>query len=251
MKEWDSEAFKQGVLDKLHKAGAAGLTKGKFGIAKSEPKQAAFKELEKEGAVVNLGSAARSLYVLKEFDRPLEMACDRVETLAASRTGTLFSRSKMIKMCEKSCPTRIKKELGRAVDWLAGEQKLLKFKYGRTFLFVHASAVAGKVTPEKPKEPKEAVERGQEQEEPDRGTVLQAYRKVCRQIGFSDVEIYRLQQELGADMEALKAFIRGEARQGRAVLSLGDWSLSSEAVRSGAIESRGRQYLLVRFKNGG
>ncbi len=248
MKKWDSEAFKEDVLEKLRKAGSAGLTRGKFGIARSEPKQAAFKELEREGAIVNMGSTARPLYVLKEFDRPLEMACDRVETLAASRDKTLFSRSGLITACEKGCPTRIKKELGRAVDWLAGEQKLLKFKYGRTFLFVHASFVAVQVTPEKPKE---VVEQGQEREELDRGRVLQAYQKVSRQIGFSDVEIYRLQQELGADMEALKAFIRGEARQGRAVLSLGDWSLSSEAVRSGAIESRGRQYLLVRFKNGG
>ncbi len=241
MKQWDPETFKQGVLDTLRKAGSAGVTKGKLGIAQSKAKRAAFKELEEEGTIVNLGSAARALYVLKEFDKPLEMACDRVEALAATRALRLFSRSGMVTDSGKGCPTRVKKELGRAVEWLAGEQKLLKFKYGRTFLYVHASAVpVPQVTPEK-----------QTDGGVDQDTVLHAYRQISRQIGFSDVEIYRIQQAVGADMEALKDFIRGEARKGRAVLSLGDWSLSSEAVRSGAIESRGRQYLLVRFKQGG
>jgi hypothetical protein len=75
-----------------------------------------------------------------------------------------------------------------------------------------------------------------------------AYHNLTRKDGFSDVAIGDLQRLTGIDMETLKAYIRIQCREGRAVLSTGDWSLSSEQTRAGAIESRGRQYLLVRFK---
>jgi len=80
-----------------------------------------------------------------------------------------------------------------------------------------------------------------------REQVLAAYRKVKACVGFSNVEICEILKELGVKMTMLKAFLLEESRQGRAVLSLGDWSLSSEETRAAAIEIQGNRYLLVRL----
>jgi hypothetical protein len=213
----------------------------------------------------------------------MEMACARIEAKAAavSKENQLLSRSKLIKASQKGCPGKVKQRLERAVDWLVQEKKLLKLKHGRYFLFLHAAAVqAGPVqaeTEEQAAAPHTAPVQNEERTpaphtapvqpqtgeqaaaihteetgnlpELDRETVLAAYRKVRQRTGFSSVEIYNLQQELGAPMDALKAFLLEESRQGGAVLSMGDWSLSSEETRSGAVELHGSQYLLVRFKD--
>ena len=78
---------------------------------------------------------------------------------------------------------------------------------------------------------------------------MEAYQRVSQRIGYSNIPIYELQRESRIRPDQLKALILEESRKGNAVLSLGDWSLSSDAVRSAAIEIRGDRYLLVRFKN--
>ncbi len=221
------------MLNKLREAGAKGLNKAGLGIGSSTSGKQAVNELESEGKIANLESGNKFLYVLKAFDMPLEMACERIEAETASRKNTLLNRTKLIGECKKRCPGRVKKELEKAVDWLVKENRLLKFKYKNFFVFLHASAV----------QTAEALP------ELNRDRVSEAYRKVSQRAGFSNVEIYQLQQELGAPMDALKAFLLEESRHGRAVLSLGDWSLSSEETRSGAVELQGSQYLLVRFKD--
>ena len=78
---------------------------------------------------------------------------------------------------------------------------------------------------------------------------MAAYRKMVQSEGYDDVEISRLAMAAGVPLDDLKVFILKLGRLGFAVLSLGDWSLSSEDVRAGAIEVHGRPNLLVRFKN--
>jgi hypothetical protein len=84
---------------------------------------------------------------------------------------------------------------------------------------------------------------------PGRSEFLNAYRRVKERLGYSNVEVYELKKELGAPMDQVKAFLLEENRRGNAVLSLGDWSLSSEETRSGAIEILGKPHLLVRFRD--
>ena len=78
--------------------------------------------------------------------------------------------------------------------------------------------------------------------------VLEAYGKVKERADSLNVEIYELQQELGTPMDQLKKFILKSCHQDRAVLSFGDWSLSSEESRTGAIYLVGNPHLLVRFR---
>jgi hypothetical protein len=252
MAQQDLEAKKTAILEKLEKAGPVGLTKGGLGVrgAKS-PGARALKALEEERRVANLGTAKKTCFVLSEFYRPLEMACDRIEgnakTAGSLRSGILELLSQ--KELGKGCEGEIRKKAGEALDWLVKDRKLLKLRRGRLNYYVHANPV------------KEALGEGEpsriEKKEPPvswgvlgRPEALDAYRRVKDRLGYSNVEICELQKELGAPMDQVKTFLLEENQRGNAVLSLGDWSLSSEETRSGAIELLGRPHLLVRFMDG-
>lgn len=85
--------------------------------------------------------------------------------------------------------------------------------------------------------------------------IAKAYRELKNQKGFSSVGISSLQKTTGIPMEELKEFLKQESKEGRAVLSTGDWSLASPEERQGAIYFEGetdkfRQkipHLLVKF----
>lgn len=63
-----------------------------------------------------------------------------------------------------------------------------------------------------------------------------AYSQVKQEIGFSNVPIATLRERTGMSQEALSKQLLKEAREGRAVLTVGDWSLSDAKTRSGVIE---------------
>ncbi len=70
--------------------------------------------------------------------------------------------------------------------------------------------------------------------------------------GFPDVKISALQHALGpSGATALAAHLTALWREGRATLSLGDWSLASEETRAAAVELDGEKYLLVRLDDEG
>ncbi len=79
--------------------------------------------------------------------------------------------------------------------------------------------------------------------------VMDAYAKVKARGKFSDVWISDLQEQAGIEMGTFKAFLLKESREGRAVLSLGDssLSLSTAANRAAAIVINGDSNLMVRF----
>jgi Plasmid replication region DNA-binding N-term len=75
-----------------------------------------------------------------------------------------------------------------------------------------------------------------------------AYRRAVQAAGFSDVLVSELARELPAvPLEALKARLLRESREGRAVPSLGDWSLSSAEARAAAISINGRPHLRIKL----
>ena len=244
------ESKREAILAKLKEAGASGLTKGGLGVKGGKGAGAmALKALEEEREVANLGTLKKTRYVLMEFYRPLEIACDQVESNAIrskpSRPGFLELLSR--RDLEKGCEGEVRKKVEEAIDWLAKEGKLLRFRRGQNTYCVHAELVESLLSegeaprlerPGTPIPPKV----------PGRHEVLDAYRRVKERLGYSSVEIYELQKELGAPMDQLKAFLLEESRRGAAILSLGDWSLSSQETRSGAIELFGKPHLLVRLR---
>lgn len=251
MAEQSLESRKGEILGKLKAAGASGLGKGGLGIkAGRSPAARALKALEQDRKVANLGTPKRTRYVLAEFYRPLELACGRIEANAkkagSSRSGIveLLSRRDL----EQGCEGQIRKKVDEAIDLLVKEQRLFRFRRRRSIFFVHAERFRG-AAPGLPA----AAPAGAVTDAPpllaglDRGEILAAYRRLARRLGYSNVEISALRREAGCSMDGLRHFLIEESRQGRAVLSLGDWSVSSEEIRAGAIELFGKPHLLVRL----
>jgi hypothetical protein len=81
----------------------------------------------------------------------------------------------------------------------------------------------------------------------DRKRLRESYRKAVCGAGFSNVLIAEIQAHLDTPLHALKALLLEECRAGRAVPSLGDWSLSSEMARAAAIVINGRPHLRIRL----
>lgn len=74
-----------------------------------------------------------------------------------------------------------------------------------------------------------------------------AYTAVVGRTGFPAVMLSELLKESGAELSALHAWLLGEHRGGRAVLSLGDWSLASETERAAALSINSERYLQARL----
>ncbi len=83
-------------------------------------------------------------------------------------------------------------------------------------------------------------------DDPDDATLFLAYTRLVRESGgFPDVKIAHLRSATGH--APLAGRLIALWREGRATLSLGDWSLADETTRAAAVELDGEKYLLVRL----
>ncbi|MFH1138855.1 MAG: hypothetical protein V1816_22485 [Pseudomonadota bacterium] len=240
MPDLNLEAAEKDILHRLAQAGPKGLNKKQLELS-PKARKAAFEKLLAAGRMVNQGSKTKPRYVTPEFFRPpREIARDLI--LAKAKPGTLkgFTRKQLVDKIAVS-PKRIADE---AVERLVKERMLLAVKCGRSVYYLHA-AVVPPFLPEAEKAGPAPAEDKAPADISDQ--VLRAYQALKDRDGYSDVEIYHLQQAAGVPMDELKAFILMMGRRGLAVPSQGDWSLSSEEVRTGAIELHGRPNLMVRF----
>lgn len=239
------------VLERLREAGAAGLPKGKLLARLGSRGEGALKDLLAAGRVANLGSRARPRFVLFEHFRPLERALEHIERQALSPkaggegTVALFTQ----KQLARGLTGEPKKKIPEAFARLFAERALLRFRRGRNLYLAHRDQLHRLLA----REGRQGIPRAAEPSPPvavEREVVLSAYRRLKEKSGFSHVEIAALAREAGCPLASLKAFILAESRAGRAVLGLGDWSLSTEETRAGAVELLGRPHLLVSFETG-
>lgn len=185
--------------------------------------------------------------MLAKHYKPIEIAYERVDQNAKA-SG--IERSEALPLLvqqdlEKGCPGQVRRKVGAAIDRLIKEQKLMKLKRGRDLFFLHTDLVR-EVLVEQAEIPAFKIE--PEPHTINRGDVFTAYLRVRNRLGYSSIEIYELQQELGAPMAQLKNFLIKESRRGRVVLRRGNLTVSSEVARSGAVELNGQPHLLVEFK---
>jgi len=108
------ETQKQNILQRLKNAGAGGLSKSKLNITKGL--EQAFQELIKNKDIRNLGSKARTRYVLKEYYNPLESAYDEIERF----TSTSLKKNELVpftltKIRNKLTPGRIREKADEAI----------------------------------------------------------------------------------------------------------------------------------------
>ncbi|QTA80525.1 Uncharacterized protein dnl_28300 [Desulfonema limicola] len=238
----DIETHKKDIIMQLQEAGQKGLTKTSLNI-KSSLKIKAFKELENSKAIVNLGTSRKTFYVLQEFNKPLEIAYELIETRLRRDIIEILSKSKINNMT-KTAPSAVKKKIDEAVKILVNNNRLLKVKQGKNFLFLYVPAILHHL-------PEENVcnENPEHIKTLTRQQVLDAYKKVSQQTGFSNIEIYELKKALDVPVETLKNFIIEQNKQGDIILTKGDWSLYSREIRSAAVQIDGISYLLIRFKD--
>lgn len=255
MRAEPAEPLKETLIAKLREVGPAGATKAKLGVKGPTGRAAqALQELLSDRRVANIGSPTRPCYVLSEHFNPLERACEKImsnagpKKLARDDLLDLLTRTEL----EKGCTGEARKKIDEAIDWLVKAKRLVKLRRGRTFYWVSAERLKTLWAPEKPLP-------GDTTDEPvrpalssaagpvDSRLVQAAYQRLRSRLGYRNVEISELQRELGIPMDALKRHLLEESREGRAVLSLGDWSVSSDTIRAGAIELFGQPHLLVRF----
>ena len=246
------EAAEAALLKMLEIAGKKGLKKSELRITNAI-KEKAFNNLIHNRKVGNLGSNTRTRYVLIEYYQPLEIAYEHIESIAKTGKLDIFTRSNF----ERGLQGAVRAKMDEALDLLVKEGKLLKLKHGQNSLYyLHIAAVkdhlpeapAATPTSEVQEPPSEPTPTSSVSGEEFENRVMAAYLELKLSGGFSDVEIYALQQKSGVDMDALKEFLLEQSRKGRAVLSGGDWSMSSENAREGAVYLDSRPYLLVRFK---
>lgn len=222
---------KKRILDRLHEIGSRGASKSALKIKSRSLADKALKELESNHQIGNLGNQRNTRYVLMEHYRPFEIACEVIERNAKKigklKSGilSLVTRSEL----EKGASGKVLEKASDARNWLVQEKKLFRFKRGHIY-YAHSEQL-------------ESFD-----DAPfDESTIMEAYHRLKENTGLSNVPIYDLHRESGVPLEPLKTFLRERSSRGEVVLSLGDWSLSGETLRSGVIEIRGHRYLLVRF----
>ena len=245
---------REAILAKLRKAGAKGAAAFSGAKASSTARAALEREaaaLESEGAIVIDRHGAKRKYYLKEFARKLEPVCARLEEFAAAKYPQALSESEFKKALAKE-----EKDLfDRALYWLEGQREIVRLRHGKIILFASArgfrQSLGGELSeiPVADSLPESAVitEPITSSEDIDAGRFHEAYRLLAEQSGFPSVKIAALRRESGASLAGVHRWLLDEYRQGRAVFSFGDWSLSDEATRAGAIELRGERYLLVKL----
>ncbi|MDQ6976174.1 MAG: hypothetical protein Q9M22_06400 [Mariprofundaceae bacterium] len=234
------------ILQLLMPAAEQGLTTGKLKLgAKESPRRQALKQLLHEKSIGNLGSATRARYVLARFFHPQQHAeawlKEKVSAINGQSTIRLANQTKLL----KELPIGSIRQSGRAAaDHLVATGGLVRLHFGASIFLLDPTycrdAGTNAATPQAPK---------QEDNTRDTTQLMAAYTTLAAQTGFSNVEIYALQQASGWSLAALQAHLLLMCREGKAVLSTGDWSLSSTEVRSAVIEVNGQQRLLVRFKS--
>ena len=240
------EDYKKEFLAKIENAREKGVSKSALCTSKSsEEKVKAFTALHKANEISDIGTKKYPRWVLPRYkNQPFEIAYNHIEKKAKESKELLISKNKLI----AGLKGRPKNEFDEALRILAQEKKIIMLKAARSFLCIHIDRLIpfmpepASLAPN-PNEPASPAPNPEEL----RKSVMDSYQKVKQRFHFSDIWIFELFQEAGLQMDVLKNFLLKESREGRAVLSYGDWSLSSDEIHTGAIEINGDQHLMVRF----
>jgi hypothetical protein len=197
------------------------------------------KRLEKKGQIGNLGSRTRTRYVTAQHFRPLEMAYEHIEAVAREAGTRLGSKGSYA----KGLGGVITNKVDEALKLLVGEGKLLRLHWSSFPVYLHVSAV-----PRMTESPQPTLVESSSASSVSDADVLRAYRETVAEFAYPDVLIHEVFLRLGGDLEALKAHLLQACRQGRAVASVGDWSLSSPEERKAALYINGHPHLRIRFE---
>jgi len=187
-------------------------------------------ELCQEGSIINTGTAAQTLFIHKDYFDP--------ELAIRSRVNTVFGGDQ----CSLASSAQLKKGLkgiylrlfDDTLDELVRNDELQKFKWGKRVLY-------GKATTEHASGSKAEI---------SKQSVLMAYRSVVDEKGYADVLVCEVLSRLpDAAPKLLSSLLTQACKEGWAVASGGDWSLSSDAERAAAVYINGQPHLRIRIND--
>lgn len=225
------DALPNKILARLTEAGTSGLATSKLPGAGKYRKEV-LDQLLADRRIGNLGTENKACYVLAEHYKPLELAAAHVEGKATAGRVTVYTLSKL----EAGSAGEVRNQVRKAVETLTKQRVLLRIRPGKTDYWLHVASIR----PLLEKEHTSTAELSPK-------SLAGAYARATKAVGFADIPIALLKRESGMELEPLHQALLELSRSGKAVLSLGDWSLSSEEERAGALCLDGRQYLQVRM----
>lgn len=232
------ESAKEKILDKITASGAKGLSRSKLKIntssASGKVYAEALKALESERSIGNLGNRNRSLYVVAEHFKPLEIAYEKIAANVNVKMPKLFSKKQLF----DGISGAPKKHCDEALALFVSEKKFVKLKQGNGTYFLPIATLREWIP---------AVASEQMEPQVDPLMLRAAYERLVQRDGFSHVLIHDLQQASGVSVEALKAWLLQACRDHKATAGAGDWSLSTQEQRDAAIMINGQPHLRIRL----
>ena len=241
------------LLEALHRAGPDGAKAAGLRLSGKSPPAAARRDalagLVADGRAVKLGAGAAARHFLMEHAPTATSVAARLLAVGAFAPGVLNTPPTLWKEAElhRKLPAHERPLLGEALAHLRAQRQAVPLRHGRNTFLAFAGPlrvwleddVADAAAPV----PAPAEAAG---DTPDDAALFAAYARLVRESGgFPDVKIAHLQRVAGGTPLADR--LAALWREGRATLSLGDWSLADEEARGATVELDGEKYLLVRL----
>lgn len=243
-KPFSADKARRLVVEKLRDAGSDGvasLVTAKTPAPKRAAIEQALSQLEATREVVVDRRKVKPRFFLREMapDVPLlDEVCENLVAATAAAHPQLLAAAELKERLRK--PERVL--LTPAIERLVRDRQLIALRRGTAEVFAHGDSLRAACAIGQPP----ALE---DEAAFSPGPVRRAYRELVQGTGFPAVEIVALQQGAGVIADELKEWLLGEYRAGRALLSLGDWSLADEAARAAAVELGGEKYLRVELRD--
>ncbi len=243
-------------IETLRRAGSDGAKAAGLRLSGKSPAAATRRDalagLVAGGSAAILGTGAAARYFLTEHAPTAATVATRLLALGAFVPGVLDTPPTLWKQAEllRKLPAHERPLLGAALDRLQAERQLVPVRHGRNAFVVFAGPLrvwlednlADVAAPTLPPAPVPV----EISDDPDDAALFFAYTRLVRASGgFPDVKIAHLRNATGN--APLADRLVALWREGRATLSLGDWSLADETTRAAAVELDGERYLLVRL----
>lgn len=245
-----AEELSTALLEALGRAGSAGANAVGLKLSGKSPAATARREalaaLVAGGGVGTLGSAKAARYFLAEHLPTAATVGARLLALGAYGPGVSETPPLLWKETEllRKLPAHERPLLGPALEHLLAARQVVPLRHGRNRFVAFAGPL--RVWLEEDVLDAPVAIAPPAMPEADDAGLFDAYRRLVRESGgFPDVKIAHLRRVAGG--VPVEARLVALWREGRATLSLGDWSLADESVRAGAVELGGERYLLVRL----
>lgn len=218
------------ILEALRKAGSGGLSRSRLGPARKREIDRILEALLLEGRIVRLGPLSQALYFPAGSAPTPAAAAEAIDRGAAQYPARLFLGKELARFC----PRAQRFFCEEAIEQLVREGVLLRLTRGKSLYYTHREGCAPGVARD-----------GEPRFDPKK--VREAYAVLVHTRGFLDVQIAALASEARVPLADLHAWLKEESAAGRAHLSRGDWSLSTEEERKAAILLDGEPHLRVRI----